>query len=346
MRRSIPKVAVGLPVFNGENFVSQAIESVLGQTFTDFELIISDNGSTDATPEICRNYARRDPRIRYERSEHNVGAAANFNRVFHLSRSPYFKWAADDDVIAPTYLERAVQELDADPSVVLAFPQALLINADNSLLPFAPDRNAFIDSSGRPWYGRFLPIPALEAVDPIVRFRSILLDVQWCLEVFGLMRSDALRQTSLIGSFFGSDKVLLAELSLLGRFSRIEESLFHRRCHTKQSTALTPREQAQWISGRRPGLFVLPQTHSMSGYLNALQTAPLSMRDRLRGYAAVARLATHPKKLKRLFVPGPYNYFGFGARKKRAPSQPLPPSPAPSPTKKTVDIRPIIELSK
>ena len=76
------KVSLGLPVYNGERFVGQAIQSVLDQTFTDFELIISDNASTDSTPDICEDFARKDPRIRYIPQEINIGAKANFNRVF------------------------------------------------------------------------------------------------------------------------------------------------------------------------------------------------------------------------------------------------------------------------
>jgi glycosyltransferase involved in cell wall biosynthesis len=106
-----PRLAIGLPVHNGERYVSQAIDSLLGQTFTDFTLIVSDNGSTDATEEICRAYARRDARIRYHRSDENRGAAWNFNRVFELADSPYFKWAAYDDLCAPHFVERCIEFL-------------------------------------------------------------------------------------------------------------------------------------------------------------------------------------------------------------------------------------------
>ena len=99
-----PRVSIGLPVYNGENFLEFALDSILGQTFQDFELIISDNASTDATESICRRYAAKDSRIRYYRNPNNQGAAQNYNRVFALARGEYFKWAAHDDVCKPNYL--------------------------------------------------------------------------------------------------------------------------------------------------------------------------------------------------------------------------------------------------
>src|SRR5438128_3187989 len=110
-----PSVSLGLPVFNGEAFLVQVLESILAQTYGDFELIISDNASTDATPDICRVYAARDPRIRYVRNATNVGAARNFNRVFQLSTGEYYKLANADDVCAPTLVERCVAVLDTHP---------------------------------------------------------------------------------------------------------------------------------------------------------------------------------------------------------------------------------------
>ena len=118
MSSSTPKVSLGLPVYNGENFIAQAIESILAQTFTDFELIITDNGSTDRTPKICEAYAARDRRVAYSRNPENLGAAPNFNRAFALSSGRYFKWVAHDDLIAPEFLARCVKVLDNDPSVV------------------------------------------------------------------------------------------------------------------------------------------------------------------------------------------------------------------------------------
>src|SRR5690349_16638091 len=89
-----PRVSVGVPVRNGERFLVETLESLLAQTYTDFELIISDNASTDNTEAICREYAARDPRVRYYRSPQDVGLANNYNSLFARSEGDYFKWAA------------------------------------------------------------------------------------------------------------------------------------------------------------------------------------------------------------------------------------------------------------
>src|SRR6476646_2411498 len=130
----VPKVAIGLPVYNGAKYVAEAIESVLAQTYGDLELVISDNASTDATEEICRDYTARDSRVRYARAEQNGGAAWNFNRTFELSRGEYFKWLAHDDAIGPQYLARCLAVLDRDPGVVLCHTRTGIINGQGELV--------------------------------------------------------------------------------------------------------------------------------------------------------------------------------------------------------------------
>src|SRR5690606_2321117 len=119
MESSSPRVTIGLPVCNGQNYLEQAIRSILDQSFTDFRLIISDNASTDDTPRICEKYAQQDSRIELHRQERNLGAAPNFNHVFERSNSQYFKWAAHDDVLAPNYLQMCVARLDAEPRLTI-----------------------------------------------------------------------------------------------------------------------------------------------------------------------------------------------------------------------------------
>jgi glycosyltransferase involved in cell wall biosynthesis len=100
----MPKVSIGVPVFNGENYLAQALESILAQDFADFEVIISDNCSTDKTPEICTSFAKRDSRVKYFRNDSNIGASPNYNRTFELSRGEYFKWCAHDDRCGRAFL--------------------------------------------------------------------------------------------------------------------------------------------------------------------------------------------------------------------------------------------------
>jgi len=130
----LPRMSIGLPVFNGGRFLKDTVDSVLAQTFDDFELIISDNASTDDTEEIARAYAARDQRVRYFRNEANLGAAKNFNRVFELARGEYFKWTAHDDICAPSFLLRCIEVLDRDPSVTLCYTRQIDIDEQGQIL--------------------------------------------------------------------------------------------------------------------------------------------------------------------------------------------------------------------
>src|SRR5919109_5579420 len=128
MNEGRARVSIGMPVYNGVRFLKEAIESILAQTFEDFELIISDNASIDQTEQICREYAAKDKRIRYYRNEKNLGAARNYNRVFELSTGEYFKWQAHDDLCDPQFLEKGVAVLARDPSIVLCYSKFLRID--------------------------------------------------------------------------------------------------------------------------------------------------------------------------------------------------------------------------
>jgi glycosyltransferase involved in cell wall biosynthesis len=117
----VPRVTVGIPVYNGGALLTRTVESLLGQTFADFELLISDNASEDDTPEICREYVKKDSRVRYFRQETNKGAAANYNFLLDQARAEFFCFAPHDDYWYPRWLEGAVAVLDAvaDASLVM-----------------------------------------------------------------------------------------------------------------------------------------------------------------------------------------------------------------------------------
>lgn len=237
-----PRVSIGLPVYNGETFVAAAIDSLLAQTFDDFELIITDNASTDATSAICRAYADRDPRVRYARSEVNRGAAWNFNRAFRLARGEYFKWAAHDDLHDPAFVATCVGVLDRDPSVVLCFTDIEFVDDDDRSL------------------GAFdFPIDTNDAGRRDL-FRLYTTGGHIVNEIFGVVRADALRATSLIGGYVGSDLVLLGRLALAGRFYQVHETLFFHREHAKRSALSTGGSAGftHWYDSSKSGRFALP----------------------------------------------------------------------------------------
>ncbi|MFZ1415187.1 MAG: glycosyltransferase family 2 protein [Defluviicoccus sp.] len=221
-----PCVAIGIPVFNGQNYIADAIESVLAQTFEDFELVIADNASTDATASICRAYAARDFRVRYHRSPYNRGAACNYELVYRLSSpTAYFKWLAHDDRIAPTFLAKAVAALDADPAAVLC----------GSLVQVIDDKGEEIRI-----YDSDL-IAARESERPSERFSVCILKSHRNSENFALIRRSALERVEQMGPYHNSDKVIIAELALLGRFLQIEEPLIANREHQKRATSAVVR---------------------------------------------------------------------------------------------------------
>jgi len=263
-------------VYNGEKYVAQSLESLLAQTFTDFELLVVDNASTDRTDEICRSFAARDARVRYVRNERNIGGGPNWNRTFELaSPAPYFKWAAHDDLHAPRFLERCIEVLDRDPSVVLAFTEANLIDSDGNIIG-----------------SRKLDLP-LSAPDRLVRFRS-LLDSYDCFEIHGVIRRQALVDLGkpVLGMHLDGDGVLLARLALLGRFHEVDEPLFAYRRHATQTLAQFDNDHQAWVAWWDPattGRRVLPQWRRQLELWRALAKTPVPPLDRLRGGVALAK---------------------------------------------------------
>ncbi|NDJ19694.1 glycosyltransferase family 2 protein [Myxacorys almedinensis] len=277
MSNDRPLVSIGMPVFNGEDFLEAALESLLNQTFTDFEIILSDNASSDRTATICQAYAARDSRIRYYRNPHNIGAAENYNQAFRLSRGTYFKWAAHDDLCAPTFLERCVDILDHDPSVVLSFSDVGRIDWAGNEQPPKRDRPRRLDSWETP-----------------ARFASIVLQTFWCYEIFGLIRADSLRNVQLQRGNYGTDRVVLAELSLQGRFIQVPETLFFRRFHLKQSTCLaSAKARQQWQNGdRKRNPF---WERSSVGFVQGILQAPITIPERLQCFGVVFQYLTCSK---------------------------------------------------
>lgn len=234
-----PRVTVGVPVYNGEATLEETLDSLLQQDFDDFEVIVSDNASTDRTGEIVQSYVARDPRVRYVRQPTNVGAAKNYNVLVDLARGELFKWHSADDLAAPSLLSRCVETLDHNPLAVLAYPGTVLI-----------------DESGRR-IGDHQDGMNLPQSDVAVRLRRFALDRSLCNPCFGVMRRSALARTGLIRSYISSDITFLAELTLAGPVLEIPERLFFRRVAASSCGlgGLSKSEVARWFDpARRAGL--------------------------------------------------------------------------------------------
>ena len=279
-RAPAPLTTIGLPVFNGEDFLERALESLLAQDYPNLQIIVADNGSTDRTEQICRSFARRDSRIDYHRSPVNRGAAWNYNRIVHFAEGDYFKWAAHDDLCAPTFVSRCVAALeDAGDAAVLAYPRTVVIDLDDQVV------------------GDFKDDMDLREELPHERLRHFLSVRTEYHPVFGVIRTPALLETDLIGRYAGSDVVLLAQLALRGQFVEVPEPLFMRRFHARTSVNANPgaKERAAWFDpGRRgPSLPILEQTLRM---ISAIRAEPgLARAERLRCLGAVGRHLALPR---------------------------------------------------
>jgi glycosyltransferase involved in cell wall biosynthesis len=260
-------VSIGVPVYNGGRFLATSLDSLLAQTFGDFELVISDNASTDRTEEICREYAARDSRVRYLRHETNRGAAWNFNSLVTQTAGTYFKWATHDDVHAPTYVERCLDVLrSGGERVVLAYPRTQIVDEDGR---FLRDYHDGLD---------------LRQPTPHERLRSLVDNLVLGNPMFGLARRSALERTRLNGSFPSSDYVLLAELALLGEIWEVPETLFFRRDHPETSRRAhgSKNELAEWFqpgAGKQP---VREFTRLFTEHLRSIHSLPLGRLERLR----------------------------------------------------------------
>jgi len=292
MKRA-PYVSIGLGVYNGGRFLRATLESLVSQSFGDFELIISDNASTDGTSEICMEYAAKDNRIRYSRNLKNIGVNNNFNRVFHLSSGRYFRWSAADDLFAPTSLRECVDVLDRCPEVVLCYPRTVLIDAEGHFLRRYDDN---------------LDLRAPSAAD---RFHWVLQNIGLGNVQYGLIRSDVLRRTSLFGSFAASDLVLIAELALYGQFREIPQDLFFPRMHDAATSSLVdkPLKTAQefWNAKASGGPDLHYWTQRYHNLVSILRS-PIGIIEKLRSLSFLARCAVQSRHtlLKELHCAGGY----------------------------------------
>ena len=232
------RVSVGLPVYNGEKYLDHALRTLVSQTHEDLEIIISDNASTDGTRRICEEYAARDPRIRYYCQPVNRGGSYNHNFVARQATAPYFRWYSADDWMAPDCIEQCVTVLDSEPDVVLAWatPTPVYDGDPYDEYPKEP-----------PWNDR----------TPATRLQSLLGPdpeeslISWCYPIYGVTRTSSFLECLPLGSFYGSDNVVLAGLALRGHWRQIPAGLFYCRRHSGNSTRGKNRfEVARWMDPR------------------------------------------------------------------------------------------------
>ena len=287
-----PRVSIGVPVYNGEKFLRTTLDSILAQTFTDFELIICDNCSTDSTEQICREYVARDPRVRYFRNERNLGPAPNYNRCFEHARGEFYKWAAADDLIAPTFVQRCVETLDGDPSLSAVYASS-----------------KEIDENGKELYEHDFEIDLGDA-SPARRFwKYALVDHRknHATEFWGVWRSGILAQWKPTkGSFPSADRIVVTRAALRGPIPRLREFLFFNRSHGGRSQTYLDRAKVrpgsrlvrylgcgplpsyEWWDASKKGKIVFPEWRWVWEYTRAVSDTPMALRSRIACWGVLA----------------------------------------------------------
>jgi glycosyltransferase involved in cell wall biosynthesis len=272
-----PLVSIGLPVRNGARYIGEAVRSVLDQHDDRLELVISDNASSDGTEEICRQFARSDPRVRYHRQQQNIGLVPNFNGVLHLARGTYFKWIGDDDRLEPTYVSRCVEVLEDDAGLILVTTQQAHIDPDGTV--------ESADYDGTP----------MRSARPVERFTEMLrlLTESYLLldPLYGMMRRDPVSRLPRPVMLF-EDQILAARLALAGPFGHVREIHSYRRFKPFQRLPATARQlgvpawQAQAAT-----------TLQCRELLVAVREADLDPAERRHANAAIARMFVRRKRV-------------------------------------------------
>jgi glycosyltransferase involved in cell wall biosynthesis len=274
----VPKVSVAVPVFNGERHVAQCLESLLSQTFGDFELVISDNASTDNTEAICRGYAKQDPRVRFVRRATNIGGPANFSYVFSLCSGRYHKWSTADDYWHPAFLHEAVDVLDAQSDVVLCYPMTRLVDAESNVISDYQDTLDLTDDS------------------PRVRFRELYRRLGLCHAQLGLIRREAMLHTRLFAGHRACDADFLGEVALLGKFRLLPQVRMFRRLHPGASSWDRDDPERQWAFYNPGGpLDSWHASRRVLFQLGAVWRSPIALADRLALSRDVARWARYQR---------------------------------------------------
>lgn len=275
MTNVVPRVTLGVPVYNGEDYLPQALDAIMAQDFTEFEVLIRDNASTDSTEDISRDFVARDERFQYARNERNVGGAVNSNMLLEAARAPLFKWVYHDDVLSPKTIGRCVETLEeAGPDTVLAFPRVNLINSVGAVTGEHDDAELHLD---------------MDAVEERVQGLLVKFVTQ---TQFGLMRTDVARESGGTCADVAGEMVLPLALALRGKLTLVHEQLLSIREHEDRHGGDRASEAA-WVNPDRPRV-VFPYSRATPLFLQTISRAPLTAAQRRACQWIVLRYFTVP----------------------------------------------------
>jgi len=266
-----PIVSIGLPVYNGERFLREAVDALLAQTLSSFELVISDNASTDGTAAICAEYAARDARVRVLHQQNNVGLMRNWNLLVGEARGRYFKWSSANDLCEPTLLERCVEALENDPEAVLCYGRSHLISEDGQDL------------------GAYPHDFELTAKRPSDRYHGLLLSLFLNNAITGVVRTAVLRRTRLLRLYPGGDIPLMQEIALAGTILLAPEAVAYRRMGGGYSGNLSKAELMHLINPAQGSRIRLMELRRVLDRVATITGAPIPATEKLRALGFAAR---------------------------------------------------------
>jgi len=237
--KSPPKICLGMPLFNQTNFLTEALESLLRQTYRDFRLIVVDDSIETGPGQIVKEFASKDNRISYAKNESRKGMIDNWKACFHSAGDvDYFAWVSDHDVWHPEWLESLISILEANPNVILTYPKI-----------------AYITTEGQRYNKKLSQHFSTEGLTDSQRVRAISKDACYFGKmVYGLFRANALRQSGVFRRLLFPDVILLHELCLQGDFRQVDRELWYLRRMSDFSIA----RQKKMLFVKRPWYIFLP----------------------------------------------------------------------------------------
>ena len=266
---AVPLVSIGVPVFNGEELLARCLDSLLQQDYPNLEIVISDNGSTDGTPQIAKRYIRADSRVKYVRAEQNRGSAWNFNRVFELSSGEYFAWTAHDDERGPSFVSACVECLERHPDAVLS-PGAVEVSIEPS------DEIVYVT--------RFDSFAS--RTDVVDRYDEALRRLT-PLALYGMYRSSAIRKTRLLQPAIATDIAFIREVVVLGTIAPVSKVLMQYRARSTWSTI--DQDARTYLGVARKPWWYLPFAVLFADQCSRLVHAPIPAGVKVRLGAVLVR---------------------------------------------------------
>jgi len=222
------KLSIGMPVYNAEKFLQNRLDSLLSQTFSDFELIISDDASTDLTSEICKEYISKDNRIQYIRQEKNIGMSANFHFVLNKANGEYFFWAAQDDITLPGFIEKNIEALDKNKNLICSVSKIKFIGKIIDELAITKKDSIFKKIKKR--ITKKLVNVNTQSISGNYenKVRIVLSNSGSTLAQYGIYRTEILKKSVELPGFHGDESAIVLSALKYGDINVIDEFLIHK----------------------------------------------------------------------------------------------------------------------